>query len=147
MMACSDALIAAQTAVIAAESLGIGSCYIGDVLEQAETHAALFDLPNHTLPIALLCFGRPGGPHRTVGRHTRNVVQTDRYRRLSVPELRDESAELEREFAPHGLKAGSDNYPQVVYERKFSADYAREMNRSAAVWLERWQTPGTPPQG
>ncbi len=33
MLACCDALIAAQTAVIAAESLGLGSCYIGDILE------------------------------------------------------------------------------------------------------------------
>ena len=56
MMACSDALIAAQTAVIAAESLGIGSCYIGDVLENAEIHAQLLALPNHTLPVAMLCF-------------------------------------------------------------------------------------------
>ena len=33
VMACNDALIAAQNAVVAAESLGIGSCYIGDVME------------------------------------------------------------------------------------------------------------------
>ena len=52
MLACCDALIAAQNAVIAAESLGIGSCYIGDILEQAQTHAdaarpAALDLPHH----------------------------------------------------------------------------------------------------
>ena len=62
LLACSDALIAAQNAVIAAESLGIGSCYIGDVLEQAEEHAELLGLPDHTLPIAMLCFGRPAKP-------------------------------------------------------------------------------------
>ena len=32
-LACCDALIAAQTAVIAAESLGLVSCYIGDIME------------------------------------------------------------------------------------------------------------------
>ena len=37
LLACCDALIAAQNAAIAAESLGIGSCYIGDIMEQAET--------------------------------------------------------------------------------------------------------------
>jgi FMN reductase (NADPH)/FMN reductase [NAD(P)H] len=31
LLACCDALIAAQTAVIAAEALGVGSCYIGDI--------------------------------------------------------------------------------------------------------------------
>jgi len=62
MMACSDALIAAQTAALAAESLGIGSCYIGDVLEHGETHAELLTLPHHTLPVAMLVFGRPAAP-------------------------------------------------------------------------------------
>ena len=33
LLAVSDTLIAAQNAVVAAESLGLGSCYIGDVTE------------------------------------------------------------------------------------------------------------------
>ena len=40
-----DASIAAQNAVTAAESLGIGSCYIGDILEQYETHQEILHLP------------------------------------------------------------------------------------------------------
>ncbi len=36
LLSCCDALIAAQNAVIAAESLGIGSCYIGDIIENIE---------------------------------------------------------------------------------------------------------------
>ena len=39
-LALSDANIAAQNAVTAAWSLGIGSCYIGDILEQVETATA-----------------------------------------------------------------------------------------------------------
>ena len=58
LLASCDALIAAQTAVIAAESLGIGSCYIGDILENAEIHREMFNLPRYTLPITLLVFGR-----------------------------------------------------------------------------------------
>jgi nitroreductase len=50
LLACCDALIAAQNAVVAAESLGIGSCYIGDILENGEEHAELLSLPPHTLP-------------------------------------------------------------------------------------------------
>ena len=65
VLALMDALIAAQTAVIAAESLGIGSCYIGDIIENWETHQALFDLPRYTFPAALVCFGRPAKPPST----------------------------------------------------------------------------------
>ena len=59
MMACCDALIAAQNAVVAAESLGIGSCYIGDIIELGETHAELLGLPRYTFPVTMLCFGHP----------------------------------------------------------------------------------------
>ena len=38
LLAVSDTNIAAQNAVTAAQSLGIGSCYIGDVLENCEIH-------------------------------------------------------------------------------------------------------------
>ncbi len=58
-LACCDALIAAQTAVIAAESLGLGSCYIGDIMENYEVHRDLFKLPKYVFPICLVCFGYP----------------------------------------------------------------------------------------
>ena len=45
LLAVEDALIAAQNSVIVAESLGIGSCYIGDVMENAEAVKALLELP------------------------------------------------------------------------------------------------------
>ena len=48
LLACSDALIAAQNAVITAESLDIGSCYIGDIMENYEipyfTHSPSFSI-------------------------------------------------------------------------------------------------------
>ncbi|MGL6119119.1 MAG: nitroreductase family protein, partial [Fusobacteriaceae bacterium] len=34
----NDAMIAAQTSVTAADMLGLGSCYIGDILEHHELH-------------------------------------------------------------------------------------------------------------
>jgi len=58
-LACCDALIAAQTSVIAAESLGIGSCYIGDIMENYETHKALLNLPQYVFPITMVCYGYP----------------------------------------------------------------------------------------
>ena len=128
LLACSDALIAAQNAVIAAESLGIGSCYIGDILEQAETHAELLGLPNHTLPIAMLCFGRPAKTGHITPRYTKHVVHKNVYRRLGDEELRAVAADL---------------HPRDVYSRKFAADFTLEMNRSVERWIERWQTPQT----
>ena len=51
MLAVTDTAIAAQNAVTAAWSLGIGSCYIGDILEQYETHRRMLNLPEYVLPV------------------------------------------------------------------------------------------------
>jgi len=141
MIACCDALIAAQNGVIAAESLGIGSCYIGDILEQAETHAALLDLPRWTFPITMLCLGRPKTKRRIVARYERHVVHRDRYHRPSSGELREISDDLDRLYAsrsPSDALGGHAGYVQEIYARKFAADFSLEANRSVQWWLDRW---------
>ena len=59
MLAVTDAMIAAQNAVTAAESLGIGSCYIGDIMENYEAQRALLNLPEYVVPVGMLIFGYP----------------------------------------------------------------------------------------
>jgi nitroreductase len=139
LLACSDALIAAQNAVVAAESLGIGSCYIGDVLENGETHALLLDLPPHTLPIAMLCFGRPAKPQDPITHYDRHLVHHNRYRRLSAADLAEVDSDLQRLHEPHGLPPGVTTHAQAVYRRKFVPGFMREMNRSVTWWMERWE--------
>ena len=50
LLAVSDANIAAQNAVVAAESLGIGSCYIGDIMENYEQQKEILNLPKYVFP-------------------------------------------------------------------------------------------------
>lgn len=59
MLAVTDTAIAAQNAVTAAESLGIGSCYIGDVMEHCEQQRELLGLPEYVFPCVMLVFGWP----------------------------------------------------------------------------------------
>lgn len=61
LLAVEDAVIAAQNSVTAAESLGIGSCYIGDVMEHAEEMKGLLSLPAYVYPACMLVFGHPTG--------------------------------------------------------------------------------------
>ncbi len=137
MLACCDALIAAQNAVVAAESLGIGSCYIGDIVERGETHAELLGLPRFTFPVTMLCFGHPKTRRRVVERYEQHVVHRNVYGRRSETELREESADLDRLYGAHGF-GGQASYVREIYARKFAPDFAIEANRSVAWWLERW---------
>ncbi len=144
-LACSDALIAAQTAVVAAESLGIGSCYIGDIMENYEAHRELFQLPTYVFPICLLCFGYPtqAQKQRTMTpRFDRKfIVFSDRYRRLDGADFAEMYQELQERFrklpnAPEGVE----NVGQATYVRKFGADFSKEMTRSVQAILRNWES-------
>ncbi len=141
MIACCDALIAAQNAVIAAESLGIGSCYIGDILENYEIHREMFNLPQYVAPVALLCFGRPGAdqPVQAPRFERKYVAFHNVYQRFSGAEL-DEMMEPTRQryYAAGKYFQGAQNVGQSVYLRKFIADYAVEMSRSVRKILAAW---------
>lgn len=141
LLACCDALIAAQTAAIAAEYLGLGSCYIGDIMERWETHRELLGLPRYTFPIAMLCFGYPTEQQRERPLTPRlpepMVIMKNKYRRLNADELSSMfQGEGYGKFAP---KHDEKNVAQAMYDRKFSADFSREMRRSVATMLKDWQ--------
>jgi nitroreductase len=153
MIACCDALIAAHTAVIAAEALGIGSCYIGDIMENYEIHRDLFELPAYAMPVCLVCFGYPTKQQeerpQTPRFDQKFIVFLNRYRRLGKSELAEMFRDREARFAAgqdhsvHGTAAGpaagAVNVAQLAYTRKFNADFSKEMSRSVRTMLKAWK--------
>jgi nitroreductase len=142
-LACCDALIAAQTAVIAAESLGLGSCYIGDIMENYEVHRELFNLPKYVFPICLLCFGYPTRQQNEREQTTRFqqkfIIFENQYRRLIGEEFAEMFHEThERTFHGREEVAGARNVGQLVYTRKFNTDFSKEMSRSVRAILKAW---------
>jgi FMN reductase [NAD(P)H] len=61
-IALEDTVIAAQTVCTAADSLGLGSVYIGTIFTEPETLRSckqLFELPDEVLPVVLVSMGYP----------------------------------------------------------------------------------------
>ena len=148
MLACCDALIAAQNAVIAAESMGIGSCYIGDILENHEYHKELFDLPDFALPITLVCFGYPNENYDTkkpAPRYPREFVHyKNSYKRLKSKDFLKMYKPVEdRYFSTGDFIEGAENIGQHFYIKKHSSDFMKEMNRSVRAALKYWKTDET----
>lgn len=140
LLCISDALIAAQNAVVAAQSLGIGSCYIGDILENAEEHRKLLNLPEYTLPIGMVVFGYPVQQQRDRKKPIRYrrefIVHENTYRRMDENRLKEM-------MDTHARDAGLpiQDFKQVlntIYTRKFASDFALEMNRSAYEWMKKF---------
>ncbi|MGD8405622.1 MAG: nitroreductase family protein [Anaerolineales bacterium] len=141
-IACCDALIAAQNAVIAAESFGIGSCYIGDVIEQYEEHKKLLNLPQYVFPICMLVFGYPTQQQKdrqiTSRFDEKFILFENGYRQLKPVEFDEMFAEREANIPKGKAMQGIDNFGQATYLRKFGSDFSLEMSRSAREWLKGW---------
>ena len=140
ILAMEDALIAAQNAVIASESLGIGSCYIGDIMEQYEKHKKLLNLPDFVFPAAMLCLGYYPEGFEQAPRDRfdkKYVVFKDEYKRLSDEQIRDMFKNTESRFNPQN-KYNAKNYAQMHYAFKTGADFSKEMARSIGEALKVW---------
>lgn len=127
ILATNDAVIAAHAACVAAESLGIGSCYIGDIVENFEIHKELLNLPAHTAPVCMLVFGYPTEQQMSRQQTTRfaknAVVFENKYRELSEAEL---------------IEMMPNDRTKAFYNRKYVSDFAKEMVRSTKVMYENW---------
>lgn len=140
LLAMADSCIAAQNVVVAAHSLGLGSCYIGDILEECERARALLNLPDEVVPAAMLVIGWPKEtknerikPGRAPGKY---IVQENRYRTLSPEEHRDLIAGTGRGLPDY------DSWMTAFCNRKYNSDFSREMSRSAAVYLKPFLSDG-----
>ncbi len=144
LMLCScDALVAAQNAVITAEALGIGSCYIGDIMENIEIHREMFALPPLVFPTIMVCFGYYGDKHRqkpsTVRFPQQSVHFKDHYRRLSPSDFDEMMRErLATQFKAGKFHKNARNLGQHFYLKKTGAAFSAEMRRSVKKALSDW---------
>lgn len=142
LLACADAIIAAQNTVVAAESLGIGTCYIGDIIENCETVRELLELPDYVLPAALVVYGYPAEGQKDRKKPARfekqYIVSENKYHRLTREEhvkmhqTRNEKAGLMDKNISEDIKA--------FCKRKYMSEFSLEMNRSAVEYLKKFKS-------
>jgi FMN reductase [NAD(P)H] len=75
-----DTVIAAQNICTAADSVGLGSVYIGSVLECLREIKEMFDLPKQVFPVVLLCLGYPKARPKIKPKHgIATIVHNGKY--------------------------------------------------------------------
>lgn len=126
-----DSMIAAQNAVIAAESMGIGTCYIGDIMENYEYHKELFRLPKYVMPATLVVFGHyDSKPERRERFDEECVVFNEVY------------PIIEQSFIDHmfeGKELINPDFAKNFYARKIDAPFYNELIRSIECYLKEWR--------
>jgi nitroreductase len=85
-----DTIIAAQNICTAADSLGLGSVYVGTVMECFREIRDMLELPKGVIPVVLLSLGYPKTRPQPKAKLPMNVlVHNERYQQLTDDELRD----------------------------------------------------------
>ena len=135
MLAVEDSSLAAQNAVTAAWSLGIGSCYIGDIMEHCELHRELFQLPPYVFPAVMLVLGYPTARQRERIKPARcpldSIVMENTYRKMDRDAL----------YQMFSHKSGQQSYEDwmtAFCNRKYNSDFSRAMGRSVREYLKEF---------
>lgn len=138
LLSIADACIAAQNAVVASESLGIGSCYIGDVIENVEKMREALHLPEYVVPACMLVFGFPLEQAKTrkkPNRFQHEALVFENHYQDRTPE------QIKEDFT---IRANRDDYDfekdiQAFCARKYQSDFSKEMSRSADIYIKDFQ--------
>ena len=86
MSGLTDAVIAAQNVVIAAESLGMGTVYLGSILNDIRKVVKLLKLPKYVFPAVGLAVGWKDQEPDLKPRIPRNIIHMENeYRELENP--------------------------------------------------------------
>lgn len=133
----ADTLIAAQNAVVAAHSFGLGSCYIGDITENYEFHKELLNLPQYVVPAAMLCIGYPTAQQMSRPKPPRHAVSDLVHENGYSME---KSHAMARMLSQQQGKNGEEltDWLNRFCKRKWNSEFSREMSRSCTEMVKAW---------
>ncbi|OPZ64740.1 MAG: FMN reductase (NAD(P)H) [Firmicutes bacterium ADurb.Bin506] len=132
-IAFQDTIIAAQNICVAADSAGLGSCYVGTVLECFPELRSMFQLPQGVFPVVLLSLGYPDAELRRRGKFPQSIIVHDEvYHDPSDEQL---SAGLETKYQGKTLEATDSRIEELA--RVCTAVGGPELARRAVERVRR----------
>lgn len=131
-----DALLVAQNVCVAAESFGLGICYLGTTTYQADKLVEFFDLPKGVVPVTTVVVGYPNEePDQADRLPARGVVHYERYQDFSKEEI-DEVYQL-KEALPLTKKLLEENQLETLAQIFTQKRYTKKDNlHFSKVFLE-----------
>ena len=132
LVAAVDAAIMMQSAVTAAEALGLGTCYIGAIRNDPVAVIELLELPQRVFPIAGMTLGYPRHPSRVKPRLDLDaVLHWERY----DPADHERLEQYDRVIADTGIYRGREQPLRSVAQGN---DRNRDADASIATDLYGW---------
>lgn len=125
LIAYADVMCAAQSALVLAESWGLGSVYVGAILSKMDKARDFFDIPEYVLPVMILSIGYPKTIPKNIPKLERDImVHGEKYERRSDDELR---AAYENKYGD--FEETAENYLERAYVEAIEADKQGNLGR------------------
>lgn len=128
-----DVIACAQNICTAADSMGLGSVYIGTVIDFIDETKKMFELPELVFPVVLLCLGYPKtriAPRRKLG--IENIVHDEKYRDIEDDALLKAFA---KKYEGQKIPVSDENFKifkkvcEAVSGRKYAAACADDVRK------------------
>ena len=138
LLAAIDAALASQNAALAAESLGLGVCYIGALRNDTRAVIRFLELPRLMFPLFGMTLGVPAQPPRPRPRlPVRAVLHHERYSAAGQDEvLRDYDQTMIATGIYDGRQVPVPGHPETLEAYGWTEHTARRVSRPARVDLK-----------
>lgn len=132
-----DTILCAQNLCTAADSMGLGSVYIGAVVEFLTDIRDMFQLPPRVLPVVLLCLGYPKTrpqPQKKLGPDV--IVHAEKYREMEDQEIVDA---FEMKYRGQELEITRERLETIaqvcrkVHREEFAQECVARINESGRI--------------
>lgn len=130
LMATGDTMIAAQTANIAAQAKGIGTCYLASIRTEAEALSKLLKLPNLVIPVVGLALGYPKDTYPEPERNLKGIQFNNQYDNKLVKSSLDA---YDKKIIKHHVELGNDKTSWSSWMK----DIVENKKEQSSVQLEK----------
>jgi FMN reductase [NAD(P)H] len=129
LIAYADLMCAAQNVVILAQSLGLGSVYIGTIQNNPDEARAYFSMPDCVLPMMLLCLGYPKSVPNAIPKLEREVItHREKYQAVDDEDLK---RAFENKYGE--MESQTEKYLEKAFIEVLEADKQDDQNWAARV--------------
>jgi nitroreductase len=142
-----DAILVSQTVALAAESRGLGLCYLGSTLASADAIGEILGLPKNVVPVTGFSLGYPDEqPNLRDRLPLSSLVHWETYKDYTDQEIQDIYEEREIKGWQRYMKSkwlreqveekGVENLAQLYTEVKYTRTSHQEFSRKLLTYLE-----------
>ena len=131
-----DVGYAMENAIVAAESMGLGTVCIGGIRQTSLSVVKELNLPKYVIPLVGLCIGYPDDSPEVKPRLAKEAIFFEG--KYDTTHLKEEIDKFDEEYKNY-LKTRSSNNKDIIWSDQLSAYYESEVKDNAGIYDQDYE--------